>query len=191
MKIKTKILSWTSIFLLKCMKKKTLHCDWLMKGGFLAQNCMPCKWNYIALAIEPGANNYVLFCFHFAKTESHSKVSVACKCHRNCSKRANFHVMNVFHKFVWDFTSLERQKRLLWALQSTRKIVGDYIYEKWRSAFLIELIFYLQMTKFPNEWYAIPIDYEIIPWKISCEKLISYKYGFFVWNLPWNSRVSK
>ena len=104
---------------------------------------------------------------------------MACKCHRNCSKRANFHVMNVFHNFVWNFTSLERQKRLLWALQSTRKIVGYYIYKKWRSAFLMELIFYLQMTKFPNEWYVIPIDYEIIPWKISCEKLISHKYGFF------------
>lgn len=77
---------------------------------------------------------------------------MACKCHRNCSKRANFHMMNVFHNFVWNFTSLERPKRLLWALQSTRKIVGDYIYEKWRSAFLIELIFYLQVTKFPNEW---------------------------------------
>jgi len=61
---------------------------------------------------------------------------VACKCHRNCSKRANFHLMNVFHNFVWNFTSLERPKRLLWALQSTRKIVGDYIIREIKKCIL-------------------------------------------------------
>lgn len=61
---------------------------------------------------------------------------MACKCHRNCSKRANFHLMNVFHNFVWNFTSLERPKRLLWALQSTRKIVGDYIIREIKKCIL-------------------------------------------------------
>ena len=88
-------------------KRKNSHCDWLTKGGYLATNRVPIKTFDVSLAWP--WSKFVSLCFHFAKTESHSKEFCPCKCHRNRWKK-QFTPDECLPNFYLKFDFLERPK---------------------------------------------------------------------------------